>query len=161
MTKEDRELLLQYLCACIPYGIIILHEGWNYEWDDSFSTVERVVGIDENFIYTKVIDTHNGEEYRKDKHSIDLFDDKLYLRPMSFMTEEEKKELSKKYNWRINGVIQIRHHADGYWDDDTECSAEDYLWLFDWLNAHHFDYRGLIPRGLAIEVTKENNPYKL
>jgi hypothetical protein len=24
--------------------------------------------------------------------------------------------------------------------------------VFDWLNAHHFDYRGLIERGLAIEA---------
>ena len=30
----------------------------------------------------------------------------------------------------------------------------------DWLNNHHFDYRGLIKKGLAIEVTEENNPYK-
>lgn len=22
----------------------------------------------------------------------------------------------------------------------------------DWLNAHHFDYRGLIPKGLAVEA---------
>ena len=29
----------------------------------------------------------------------------------------------------------------------------------DWLNKNMFDYRGLIERGLAIEVTKENNPY--
>lgn len=30
----------------------------------------------------------------------------------------------------------------------------------DWLNKNHFDYRDLIPKGLAIEVTEENNPYK-
>ena len=30
---------------------------------------------------------------------------------------------------------------------------------YDWLNAHHFDYRGLIPKDLAIAVTKENNLY--
>ena len=30
----------------------------------------------------------------------------------------------------------------------------------DWLIAHHFDYRGLIEKGLAIAVTEENNPYK-
>ena len=29
----------------------------------------------------------------------------------------------------------------------------------DWLNKNHFDYRGLIPRGLAIKITKENNTY--
>ena len=26
----------------------------------------------------------------------------------------------------------------------------------DWLNAHHFDYRGLIPKGLAIDATGLN-----
>ena len=32
--------------------------------------------------------------------------------------------------------------------------------LIDWLNANHFDYRGLIERGLAIKVTPDNNPYE-
>ena len=32
--------------------------------------------------------------------------------------------------------------------------------LIDWYNANHIDYRGLIEKGLAIEVTDENNPYK-
>ena len=32
--------------------------------------------------------------------------------------------------------------------------------IINWLNAHHFDYRGLIPKGLAIEVTEDNNLYK-
>jgi hypothetical protein len=32
--------------------------------------------------------------------------------------------------------------------------------LLDWLNARHFDYRGLIEKGLSIAVTEENNPYK-
>lgn len=86
---------------------------------------------------------------------------KPYLRPMSSMTEEEKRELSAKYNWSIRGNdISIRYHSEGYWDDDTECPTNEYLNLFDWLNAHHIDYRGLIERNLAIEVTKENNPYK-
>ena len=30
----------------------------------------------------------------------------------------------------------------------------------DFYNSHHLDYRGLIEKGLAIEVTKENNPYE-
>jgi hypothetical protein len=24
--------------------------------------------------------------------------------------------------------------------------------IYDWLNAHHFDYRGLIDKGLALEA---------
>ena len=32
--------------------------------------------------------------------------------------------------------------------------------LIDWYNANHIDYRGLIEKGLAIEVTEENNLYK-
>lgn len=60
---------------------------------------------------------------------------KPYLRPMSSMTEEELLERGK-------------------------LSEHDYYGLMDWLNAHHFDYRGLIEKGLAIAVTKENNPYK-
>ena len=65
---------------------------------------------------------------------------KPYLRPMSSMTEEEQRE----YN------------------STKTLSIIDYptLQSYDWLNAHHFDYRGLIPKGLAIAVTKENNPYE-
>lgn len=67
-------------------------------------------------------------------------DCKPYLRPMSSMTEEEWKE----------------------YRDITCCLIENCeAWNeVDWLNKHHFDYRGLIEKGLAIEVTEENNPYK-
>lgn len=61
---------------------------------------------------------------------------KPYLRPMSSMTEEERQE----YGLVLCNELSINQ--------------------FDWLNAHHFDYRGLIEKGLAIEVTEENNPYK-
>ena len=68
--------------------------------------------------------------------SFDVDECRPYLRPMSSMTEEEHKEYEQ---WL----------PDGYCID-----------TFDWLNAHHFDYRGLIEKGLAIAVTEENNPYK-
>ena len=65
---------------------------------------------------------------------------KPYLRPMSSMTEEERE----KYNKLVGQVLLPDYAAK----------------LIDWLNKNHFDYRGLIEKGLAIEVTKENNPYK-
>ena len=70
---------------------------------------------------------------------------KPYLRPMSSITKEEKDEI-KTYLKSFEGQLlgdNLRH-----------------VWYFDYLLSHHFDYRGLINKGLAIEVTKENNPYK-
>ena len=58
------------------------------------------------------------------------------------MTEEEKEEYHKL--------------SDSYYG-----IYFDSINSIDWLNAHHFDYRRLIPKGLAIEVTEENNPYEL
>lgn len=65
---------------------------------------------------------------------------KPYLRPMSSMTEEEKLEFS------LVPIYAFVHFNE--------------IAKMDWLNEHHFDYRGLIDKGLAIEVTEENNPYK-
>ena len=137
MTREDKELLLKDLCARLPYGVKILHEGWNFEWDEELSTVEKVVGIDEDFIYTKVINTHNGEEYRDDKWPIDTFDDKLFLRPMSSMTEEQEKE----YN-------NLNCYEVGCFPHTEEA--------IDYLIKNHFDYRNLINKNLAIDCTNLN-----
>lgn len=71
---------------------------------------------------------------------------KPYLRPMSSMTEKELREYKCK-----NDAL----------DENYEVHIDNAYPAFDWLNAHHFDYRGLIEKGLAIEVTKENNPYRL
>lgn len=69
---------------------------------------------------------------------------KPYLLPLSSMTEEERLLF-------YQNTLQYNEET-GY----SEYTYES----IDWLNAHHFDYRGLIEKGLAIEVTKENNPYK-
>ena len=68
-----------------------------------------------------------------------------YLRPISSMTEEEDKEFA---------LLQVNvHRADILY-------AIDCIKVIEWLNKHHFDFRGLISKGLAIEVTEKNNPYK-
>ena len=59
---------------------------------------------------------------------------KPYLRSISSMTEEEKKTL--------NNVLEYQYCSD----DSCMCESTD------WLNSHHFDYRGLIEKGLALEA---------
>ena len=71
---------------------------------------------------------------------------KPYLRSMSSMTEEEEIE-----------YLTIDNRAYACPLDCAGILASDRI---DWLNAHHFDYRSLIPKGLVIEVTKENNQYE-
>jgi len=132
MTQEDKELLLKDLCARLPYGVKFVRESWNYEWDQEMSVVEILEDIDKDgyINHTKV---YTVEEI------------KPYLRPMESMTEDEKHEC-KDYLRSIEGALIGNIGRT--------------IWLINWLNAHHFDYRGLIDKGLAIAVTKENNPYK-
>lgn len=68
----------------------------------------------------------------------DVYSVKSYLRPISSMTNGEKEEFENLLEGIVDGIER--------WDKPDLC--EDY----DWLNAHHFDYRGLIEKGLAIEA---------
>ena len=67
---------------------------------------------------------------------------KPYLRPMSSMTEEEKKEFQA-----CHCVYEL--HPDF---QPMMCNLANELNMFDWLLSHHFDFRGLIEKGLAIEA---------
>lgn len=69
---------------------------------------------------------------------------KPYLRPMSSMTEEEDKEFA---------LLQTNFYVDGFLYPIAAIN------MVNWLNVHHFDFRGLIPKGLAIEAPK--NMYKI
>jgi len=68
---------------------------------------------------------------------------KPYLRPMSNMTEEEERI----YNQLMTDI----HYKS------RVSTANRFI---SWMLENHFDYQELIPKGLAIEVTKENNPYE-
>ena len=135
MTQEDKELLLKDLCARLPYGvkcaIYITYERLTHDKE----TVFYVAGP--NIVTLEGNDRNECYMY---------WQVKPYLRPMSSMTDEEYDQL----------YIDSRVKEDSV--DILDAFAND-LDAIDWLNAHHFDYRGLIPMGLAIEVTKENNPY--
>lgn len=122
MTKEEKQLSLQDLCARLPYGVkaTTTANGWR--------DVYVVSGYNDDRIYLDCPVYDEGD----DEWLVESV--RPYLRPMSSMTEEEKEE----YNIIVDALF------------DTGIS-----YLNDWLNSHHFDYRGLIPKGLAIEATED------
>ena len=134
MTQEDKELLLKDLAARLPYGVICYDEAQNE------------TGIFKQFEYEGFGRIHNGRGMRYIEHIHPI------LRPMSSMTEEEEKEFIK--------ILDLEMEALSAPEGHTIASAASSTFEIDFYNKHHFDYRGLIEKGLAIEVTKENNPYK-
>ena len=128
MKPEDKELLLKDLCARLPYGVKFAYN----------KNIYIAKGID-------LIITDEGDwEYSvtaKDIAPIEIDFIKPYLFPLSSMTEEQKMFL-RCQNW----CIAI----------NTSGTVETTIEGFDWLNKNHFDYRGLIEKGLAIDATGLN-----
>ena len=74
---------------------------------------------------------------------------KLYLFPLSSMTKEQKEEIEDKLIFPSNsngGWIEVLY------DDKYNIP----FWFIDFCNKNHFDYRGLIEKGLAIDATGKN-----
>lgn len=140
MTQEDKQLLLKDLCARLPYKVIVDY-GYN------------------------AFDVHNGNYVKHGSKCIlkcyllDIFMSprqneegeyiKPYLRPMSSMTEDEKKE--------YQSLCEIHFENDA--DDNFMVYYFDSVESFDWLNKKMFDFRGLIPKDLTLS-TDEFNPYE-
>ena len=124
MTQEDKELLLKDLCARLLYGVKVELHG----------EVCTVLGYFDDFVML-TSNTPLGQQ-------TNITNIKLYLRPMSSMTDEEKMEWfqMRARHSKMSGFNELQERADF----TSESS--------DWLNAHHFDYRGLIEKGLALEA---------
>jgi hypothetical protein len=143
MTREDKELLLKDLCSRLPYGVKISFLSWD---EREMEYIDRV----------DVLYSVNGDEYIKsvnEDYDFSLEDIKPYLFPLSSMTEEQLYELREIFGFEIefsNGFIELstfHHNKLGYLEMDA---------MFEWFNKNHFDYRGLIGKGLAIDATGLN-----
>lgn len=145
MAQKDEQLLLKDLCARLSYGVKVQYNNEIYNID-YISALYTEVKLDIPANYT-----------------IGIFEIKPYLRPMSSMTEEEKEELlnllfdkEAKYFYIDEGGL-----IDGKTSDLMKeglnypafCPINIELYT-DWLNVHHFDYRGLIEKGLALKAPK-------
>ena len=135
MNNEDKELLLKDLCARLPYGVK-LHIP-------SFSDTPQLL---------QQISDYETIEINDYASPIDVDKVKSYLRPMSSMTEEERYEIQGILGKDIEIIDDFINIIDS---SRKRFSFLELQAVFDWLNAHHFDYIGLIKRGLALEAQKD------
>lgn len=139
MTQEDKELVFKDICARLPYGVhILVHDTFEYStvpfqkaYLKACDTSELIDSISLNLrynskdkLFNKIIKEH------KDHLEITPF-----LFPLSSMTDKQKNEYQ---------------YITERWMNDPAYSISDSI---DWLNENHFDYRGLIEKGLAIDAT--------
>ena len=127
MTQKEKDLLLKDLCARLPYGVRYRHFTWNDEYGETYIAAQ---------IYS--INTDGYVKNCHDDETVYIDNVRPYLFPLSSMTGEQKKEYQ---------------YITERWMNDPAYSISDSI---DWLNKHHFDYRGLIEKGLAIDATGLN-----
>ena len=125
--EEEKNLLLKDLCSRLPYGVRYRHFTWNDEYGETYIAAQ---------IYS--INTDGYVKNCYDDETVYIDNVRLYLFPLSSMTEEQKKEYQ---------------YITERWMYDPAYSISDSI---DWLNKNHFDYRGLIEKGLAIDATGLN-----
>ena len=134
--EEEKDLLLKDLCARLPYGVRYRHFTWNDEFGEIYIAA-RIYSI-------------NTDGYVKncyDDETVYIDNVRPYLFPLSSMTEEQCYELASIRSgfqdcWKyIKTPIPL-----------SICNFEQ----IDWFNKNHFDYKGLIKKGLAIDATGLN-----
>ena len=140
MTQEHKELLFKDICARLPYGIIVeTPKGKGHVCDINLTIFEYEFGV-------------NVNPTIRDNFSISYV--KPYLFPFSSMTSEQLFEVQE-----ILGKNEIEIE-DGFLSIiDAERNTLTYLKILavlEWFNKNHFDYRGLIEKGIAINATNLN-----
>lgn len=142
MTQEDKELILKDLCARLTYGVIVDYKEDEYDFHHwKIATLHAPTYSQSGSLINT--DSDGWIEYNEYKgcgmstgsRPLHIEKNLPFLRSMSSMTKEEYEEY---YNisYGINNIGSKYKYYD----------------LCDWLNKHHFDYRGLIEKGLALEA---------
>ena len=138
MEQKDKELLLKDLSARLPYGVKIYLKD--------FPNATFIGVVDEGIML------HCDKHYYTYDAPWDIEYVKPYLFPLSSMTEEQKEEYNSVCNKDLDALSEAVCNCTYV---KTRIAMPLYYGI-DWLNAHHFDYRGLIEKGLAIDCTNLN-----
>ena len=139
MTSEEKQLLIKDLCSRIPYGVKVeVTNTQGYHHDNvakkGEKTIDTLKGFDSSHkCFTIYHD--NLLDWDWACNEIDVEDIKPYLFPLSSMTEEQLLELASI---------------------SFENSIDSSIKTLDYFHKNRFDYRGLIPMGLANDATGKN-----
>ena len=129
MTQEQKDLLLKDICARLPYKV----KASFYDKEEECETWDEIGGIIVDTPYPTV---------DIGPYALYIEEIKLYLFPLSSLTEEQKEEycqLQQKIIYNSKGVVN---------EDITE--------YIKWCYKKHLDINCLIPKGLAIDATGLN-----
>lgn len=134
----NREILLNDLCGRIPYGVKV-----EVHLEDK-TVIGTITEISSDGIVKFGYENEEGET----KVGICPVEKcKPFLRSYKTMTDEECEVYRSVAESYMDTWLQIHYHL----------TPE----ALDFVNSHHLDYRDILTEreGLAIAVTKENNPY--
>jgi hypothetical protein len=142
MTQEDKKLLLQDLCCRLPYGVNV-----DIKYSKLNGSSLRLIVCSEGMLplNTDLLGLFQEEEIYL----------KPYLRPMTSMTEKEKKELFEAINKDMNLLEETLDKKPLFTYRNSNYMGNPIHYELDFLISHHFDYRGLIPKGLALEAPED------
>jgi len=160
MTEENKRLLFSDLSARVLYNPKIRLSFDIHHVDDLGE--ETIEHQEENSVLIATIHHYDdGFIVLNESHNwFDIENVKPYLRPLSSMTENELNKL-RNYTGLLYDNLDL---ASFQYDESSykcldfylsEVPAEVVIKVFDWLNSHHFDYRDLIKRGLALEAPED------
>lgn len=157
MTQEEKLLLLKDLSARLPYGVIVNYKEGEYDFHKwKIETLYAPEYSESGLLIETNCDGWIGYTDYKGcgmscaSRPLHLGKNLPYLRSMSSMTEEEKKELRQEHIKDEKLYAEcLTKVANG---DDSMRGKVIPHFAADWCNKNHFDFRGLIPMGLALEA---------
>ena len=161
MKPEDKQLLLTDLCARLPFEVKVKVE----------CTTANGEKIEDNGVLNSIFINEFGTIYVcVDEIEYELEHLKPYLRSMSSMTEDEARDIAILHGYNPVEILSTKvtdEYIDIILDDCAHNTITSTIWYdgiisslecFDYLNKKMFDFRGLIPKDLALS-TEIYNPY--
>ena len=158
MKQEDKELLLKDLCSRIPYGVKILAKMSKSQYDsykiydkyNKFLNEGKCIGDLKmiNNIGDYVLYYFTIEPCGEDEDVVNIKNIKPYLRPLETITKEERIELGKEI--QKDKITPYGEIKDEGVDNLLLCTIRQSTYFQEWLLSKHFDFRGLIEKGLAL-----------